>query len=92
MEKIIGINEARPKLTSLISLINEGQEPYIITVNSEPKAVLLTYEEYRQLKEAGEREKKMLLKLTLEKVREKASEVGITHEDIEKEIAEARKK
>ena len=42
MEKIIGINEARPKLSSIIETLDK---PIIITVNSEPKSVLIRYDE-----------------------------------------------
>jgi|AGTN01.1.fsa_nt_gi prevent-host-death family protein len=46
METIIGINEARPRLSALI----DSDRPVIITVNSEPKSVLVNYAEYLRLK------------------------------------------
>ncbi|OIQ61612.1 hypothetisches protein [Moorella thermoacetica] len=42
MERIAGINEVRPKLTSFIESL-KNDPPVVITINSEPKAVLLDY-------------------------------------------------
>ncbi|MCL5781337.1 hypothetical protein P378_01410 [Desulforamulus profundi] len=88
MEKIIGINEARPKLSSIIEVLDK---PVIITVNSEPKSVLLRYDEYIRLAKAEKENKRLSLKLALEKARKQASEAEISEDDVFKEIADYRK-
>ncbi|MFZ5652537.1 MAG: type II toxin-antitoxin system prevent-host-death family antitoxin [Bacillota bacterium] len=90
MERIIGINDARPKLTHLIDSLMEGAEPVIITVNSEPKSVLISYEEYRRLQETEKEYKKLSLKLAIEKIRAKARESGLTEEDVMNEVRAVR--
>ena len=91
MERITGINEARPKLTQLINFVASDKSPVTITVNSEPKAVLIGYEEYRSLKQAGEENKRLSIKLALADLRSRASAAGITEEDVSGEIKECRK-
>ncbi len=49
VEKIIGINEARPKLTRLIEELEKGADPYIITARSKAKAVLMSMARYELL-------------------------------------------
>ncbi|MBM7855104.1 antitoxin YefM [Desulfohalotomaculum tongense] len=88
MEKIIGINEARPKLSSLIETLDK---PVIITVNSEPKSVLLRYDEYIRLYKAEKENKQLVLKLAVEKARGQAEDAGLTECDVAKEIANYRK-
>lgn len=88
MERIIGINEARPKLSSIIEVLDK---PVIITVNSEPKSVLLRYDEYIRLSKAEKENKRLSLKLALEKTRSQASEAEFTEDDVFKEIADYRK-
>lgn len=90
MERIIGINDARPKLTSLIESLASGATPVIITVNSEPKSVLINYEEYCRLREAEKGYKRLTLKLAIEKARAKAKNSGLTEEDVLKEIRAVR--
>lgn len=91
MENIIGINDARPKLTSLIESLANGANPVILTVNSEPKSVLLNYEEYRRLREAEKECKRLALKLALEKARANARAVAITENDVLEEVRAVRK-
>lgn len=90
MERIVGINEARPKLTHLIDSLMEGAEPVIITVNSEPRSVLINYEEYRRLQEAEKEYKKLSLKLAIEKIRENSKKSGLTEDDVMNEVRAAR--
>lgn len=90
MERIIGINDARPKLTSLIESLAEGANPVILTINSEPKSVLLNYNEYRRLREAEKECKRLALKLALVKIRSNAKEANITENDVLEEVRAVR--
>lgn len=83
MERIIGINEARPKLSVLIENMDK---PVIITINSEPKSVLLSYDQYIRLAEAEKNTKRLALQLAVEKARCQAHGSEINEEDISKEI------
>ena len=88
MEKIIGINDARPKLSSIIENLSQ---PIIITVNSEPRSVLIRYDEYLRLSKIEQENKRLALKLAIEKVRGWEKDAGITEADISKEISEYRR-
>jgi len=88
MEKIIGINEARPKLSFIIESLDK---PVIITVNSEPKSVLMRYDEYLRLSNAESEIKRLSLQLAVEKARSQSKDAGITEANIAEEIAEYRK-
>ena len=87
MEKIIGINEARPKLSSIIETLDK---PVIITVNSEPRSVLIKYDDFIRLSKVEDENKRLALKLSLERVRSQARDKEISEKDISKEIAEYR--
>ncbi len=91
MERIIGINEARPKLTFLIESLADGGNPVILTVNSEPKSVLLNYEEYLRLRKVEKECKRLALKQVLERTRANARGEGIKEQDVLEEVLLARK-
>jgi prevent-host-death family protein len=86
MERITGIDEARPKLTQLIDSVAAEKSAVIIAVNSEPKAVLIDYEEYRSLKQAREENKRLSIRLALANMRSRAAAAGIDEEDVAGEI------
>ena len=90
MEKIIGINDVRPKLTVLLESVNKGEEPVVITVNSEPRGVLISYREYCRFSKMQKENKKLALKLAIEKMRSMSETNGITETDISKEIKAVR--
>ena len=54
MTGIISISDARTKLPSLVDKVGEGLSRFLITVNSEPKAVLVGIEELEALEETAE--------------------------------------
>jgi len=91
LERIIGINEARPKLTFLIESLADGGNPVILTVNSEPKSVLLNYEEYLRLRQVEKECKRLALKEVLERTRANARGEGITEQDVQEEVLKVRK-
>jgi prevent-host-death family protein len=86
MERITGIDEARPKLTQLIDAVAAEKSAVIIAVNSEPKAVLIDYEEYRSLKQAREENKRLSIRLALANMRSRAAAAGIDEVDVAGEI------
>jgi prevent-host-death family protein len=90
VEQIAGINDVRPGLTAYIQSAKSGTA-VVITVNSEPQAVLVSYDKYRQLEKAAEDNKRLALALSLAKVRARAADSGITAADIEEEIKDYRR-
>ncbi|MDI6710460.1 MAG: type II toxin-antitoxin system Phd/YefM family antitoxin [Bacillota bacterium] len=86
MERIAGINDIRPKLSHFLDSLARGEPPVVITVNSEPRAVLISCDEYLALRRAGEENKRMALKLALADLRARAADAGITETDIDEEV------
>lgn len=87
MEKIIGINDARQKLSSIVEVLDK---PVIITINSEPRSVLMRYDEYLRLAKAEKENKRLALKLAVEKARAQATVGDITEADVSEEIMNYR--
>lgn len=54
MVNIISISNAREKLPTLVDKVSEGLERFLITVNNQPKAVMLSLEELESLEETLE--------------------------------------
>jgi prevent-host-death family protein len=54
MEKIIGITETRTKIKKIIDSISEKDEAFIITRDSKPEAVIMSYNNYLKTKELME--------------------------------------
>ncbi len=49
--RIVGVAEARPKLTQLVEAVNQGGDPYFIVADSKVKAVLIGIEQYNDMME-----------------------------------------
>lgn len=90
MERITGINDLRPRLTKYVEMVRDGS-PVVVTVNSQPQAVLVGYEEYRELLRAREDNKTLALRLSIADVRSKARAAGISADDVQREIEAHRK-
>ncbi|HEV2339900.1 MAG TPA: type II toxin-antitoxin system prevent-host-death family antitoxin [Patescibacteria group bacterium] len=54
MYNVIAISDARAKLPELVDEINEKFERAVITVNGQPKVVMLSLEELESLEETAE--------------------------------------
>jgi len=70
MEKIIGITEARTNMKSLVDKVSEENETYIIARDSQPKAVIISYEEYAKSRVILEENKKFRFEKVLEETRQ----------------------
>lgn len=90
MERIAGINDVRPGLTSYIESA-KGGTPVVITVNSEPQAVLVGYDRYREMVKASTDNKRLALALNVADLRARAASSGLTTVDVEREIREYRR-
>lgn len=90
MERIAGINDVRPGLTSFIESARDGTA-VVITVNSEPQAVLVGYDRYRELEKAFEDNKRLALALAVAGFRARAVASGSSTIDVSEEIKGYRK-
>ena len=54
MEKIIGITETRTKIKKIIDSISDKDEAFIITRDSKPEAVIISYNNYLRTRELME--------------------------------------
>lgn len=70
--------------------MEDSLEPVIITVNSEPRGVLLNYERFRRMAEAERSCKRLALSLAVERMQRRSREAGLTPEDVDAEIERAR--
>jgi prevent-host-death family protein len=53
MSNVIAISDARATLPELVSKINENYDRAVITVNGQPKVVMLSIEELESLEETA---------------------------------------
>jgi prevent-host-death family protein len=89
MEKIVGVNELRPKLTQILNQLETGEDAFIVVSNSTPKAVLLRYEDYITLKEQSKERQRLALRLAFITIGARAED--LTETDVEQEIADYRR-
>jgi len=88
-EKILGIDQLRPRLGQYIEEVEQGGV-VIITSRSSPKGVLIGYQAYEDLKRLSERVKQAELKVALDEVRRKGETSGLSEKDVQDEIEEVR--
>ena len=92
MENIIGVNEMRVKLSSVLKKLVSSKEPVIITSKSRPQAVLVDYDDYRNLVRSKEQQDRSVLARAVAKARAGAVAAGLTDEDVRQEIEKTRSK
>ncbi|EMT39806.1 prevent-host-death family protein [Thermoanaerobacter thermohydrosulfuricus] len=90
MEEVIGIDKLRPKLGEYLEKVEKG-DVIIVSSRSEPKGVIISYSMYNQLKELEKKAKQLEIMQILNEFRSKAETAGLSEEDVQKEIEEARK-
>lgn len=54
MSNLVPISDARANLPNLVSKVNKNLERVVITVNGQPKAILVSAEELESLEETAE--------------------------------------
>ncbi len=70
MEKIIGITETRTQIKKIIDTISDKGESFIITRDSKPQAVIISYDNYLKSKELMEENWKYRFEKTLDESQE----------------------
>lgn len=92
MENIIGVNEMRVKISAVLKKLVSSKEPVIITSKSRPQAVLVDYDDYKNLVRSKEQQERSLLAQAVAKARAGAVAAGLTDEDVRGEIRKDRGK
>ncbi|AEM79920.1 type II toxin-antitoxin system Phd/YefM family antitoxin [Thermoanaerobacter wiegelii] len=90
MEEVVGVDKLRPKLGEYLEKVEKG-DVIIVSSRSEPKGVIISYSMYNQLKELEKKAKQLEIMQILNEFRSKAETAGLSEEDVQKEIEEARK-
>ena len=54
MTNLVAISDARANLPELVNLVNKNLDRVVITINGQPKAVLVSEEELESLEETAE--------------------------------------
>ncbi len=54
MSNLVAISDARANLPDLVNKVNDNLERFVITINGQPKAVLMSEEELESLEETAE--------------------------------------
>ncbi len=80
MPKSVTATEAKSRFGTLLKWVKEKE--VIIRVHGEPEAVLISYEDYRQLEEMRERERRRVALEALRQLREEvAAQVDLPQEE-----------
>lgn len=84
--KTVSATEAKNRLGALIGEAADGHEDVIIENHGRPLAVLISYDYYRELLEARQRQRRQEAMDELQKLRE---DVRAQNQDLDEEAAEA---
>jgi prevent-host-death family protein len=84
--KTISATEAKNRLGGLIGDVAEGETDIIIENHGRPRAVLISFESYREMLEAQERQRRMDAMDALRRLRD---QVRARNEDLDEKAADA---
>jgi len=86
MEKIIGVDEARAKLGTLVKEVSNYGKSVVITRRSKNQAVLIGRDEYIKLKEIEAQNARIKLRSVIKKIEDLIKEEGLSAEEVEEAI------
>ena len=73
MAKAVSTTEAKNKLTALIAWVRENQDEVIVESHGQPRAVIISFDEYENLKTLKEQQRRREALEQLERLRERVS-------------------
>ena len=73
MPRTISATEAKNKLGEVMGWVRDTHDEVIIESRGEPKAVIMSYQEYEKLKEVKEQQRRAEILARLEQLREQVS-------------------
>jgi len=95
IERVIGVTELQRHFRKVLDEVVHEGTPYILTRGSRPQAVILSYDEYRQSRQAREREvlervDRLLERMAVENAQYTEEEVMADIEAAREEVYDAR--
>jgi prevent-host-death family protein len=84
--RTVSATEAKNRLGALIGDVADGDEDVVIENHGTPRAVLISYEHYRELQEAKLQQRR---REALDDLRRLRAEVRAQNQDLDEEAAEA---
>ena len=95
IERTIGVTELQRHFRKVLDEVVHEGTPYILTRGSRPQAVILSYDEYRQSRQAREREvlervDRLLERMAVENAQYTEEEVMADIEAAREEVYDAR--
>lgn len=88
MQKIIGVNDLQRRLKAVLDEVAEEHVPYVLIRGSEPRAVLVPYEEFLRYQELAEGE--VLRRFGRLRARMAEASADLSDEEVAAEVAAAR--
>ncbi len=92
MEAVIGVEDARAKLGRIVEEVAAGSAPVVLTRRGRALAVVLSREEYAELKDLATRQARAELRRRLGRVRERVQAKGLRREAVNEAISSVRKR
>lgn len=92
MPKTVSASEAKNRLGSMIMWADQSKDEVIIKVYGEPKAVIMSYDEYQNMIKLRDTQRRQALLARLEKLRDEVQEQnqGVTEQEAEETASRFR--
>ena len=88
MQKIIGVTDLQRRLKAVLDEVAEEHVPYVLIRGSQPRAVLVPYEEFLRYQELEESE--VLQRFRRLRARMAEASVGLSEDEVAAEVEAAR--
>jgi prevent-host-death family protein len=88
MQKIIGVTDLQRRLKAVLDEVAEDNVPYVLTRGSQPRAVLVPYDEFLRYQELKESE--VVRRFQRLRARMAEASAGLSEDELAAEVAAAR--
>jgi prevent-host-death family protein len=88
MQKIIGVTDLQRRLKAVLDEVAEDNVPYVLTRGSQPRAVLVPYDEFLRYQELEESE--VVRRFQRLRARMAEASAGLSEDELAAEVAAAR--
>jgi prevent-host-death family protein len=88
MQKIIGVTDLQRRLKAVLDEVAEDNVPYVLTRGSQPRAVLVPYDEFLRYQELQESE--VVRRFQRLRARMAEASAGLSEDELAAEVAAAR--
>ena len=92
MPKTVSASEAKNRLGSMIAWADQSKDEVIVEVHGQPKAVIMSYDEYQNMTKLRASQRRQALLARLEQLRDEVQEQnqGITEQEAEEAATQVR--